>query len=168
MGMPRKLKQMMLFVNGVWVAEGVGVTLPKLARKLEEYRAGGMGRAVKVDMGGEALEAEFTCAGIVRDVLAGYGSTIAGVPLRFAGSYENDDTGEITAVEVVLRGRYEEIDMGEAKPGEDTELKAKMAVAYYKLDWNGSTLIEIDPINMIEIVDGLDLMAPHRAAMGLA
>lgn len=168
MGFPRKLKQMALFVDGRWVDEAAAVTLPKLNRKLEEYRGGGMNRPVKTDMGGEALEAEFTCAGIVRDILRGYGASIAGVALRFGGSYENDDTGEITSVEVVLRGRYEEIDMGEAKPGEDTELKAKMAVAYYKLIWDGRTEIEIDPINMIEIVDGFDLMAPHRAAIGLA
>ncbi|WP_252385024.1 phage major tail tube protein, partial [Escherichia coli] len=45
------------------------------------------------------------------------------VPIRFAGSYQRDDTGETVAVEVVMRGRQKEIDTGEGKQGEDTESK---------------------------------------------
>lgn len=37
------------------------------------------------------------------------------VPIRFAGSYQRDDTGETVAVEVVMRGRQKEIDTGEGK-----------------------------------------------------
>ncbi len=40
------------------------------------------------------------------------------VPIRFAGSYQRDDTGETVAVEVVMRGRQKEIDTGEGKQGE--------------------------------------------------
>ena len=33
-----------------------------------------------------------------------------GVMLRFAGAYQRDDTGQVDAVEVVVRGRHEEIE----------------------------------------------------------
>lgn len=168
MGLPRKLKQMMLFVNGVWVAENVAMTLPKLTRQFEEYRGGGMNRPVMIDMGGEALEAEWTCGGFVREVLRQYGApTVNGVQLRFVASLQNDDTGEITAVEVVMRGRHQEIDRGESKPGEDTEMKVKTACAYYKESWNGRTEVEIDVLGMVERVGGIDQMAGHRAALGM-
>ena len=43
MGMPRKLKNLNLFNNGVTYIGQVGeVTPPKLARKLESWRGGGM------------------------------------------------------------------------------------------------------------------------------
>jgi P2 family phage contractile tail tube protein len=72
------------------------------------------------------------------DVLRQFGATDAGgVFLRFAGAYQNDETGRIDAVEVTVRGRHEEIDQGEHKPGEGGEFKVKSALVYYRLDWNG-------------------------------
>lgn len=169
MGLPRKLKQMILHANGLWIAENVALTLPKLTRQFEEFRGGGMNRPVKIDMGGEALEVEWTCGGHVLAVLRQYGEqTVGAVMLRFTASLQNDDTGEITAVEVVMRGRHEEIDRGDAKPGEDTEVKVKTALSYYKESWNGVTEVEIDVLGMVERVGGIDRMAVHRAALGLA
>ena len=46
------------------------------------------------------------------------------VPIRFAGSYQRDDTGETVAVEVVMRGRQKEIDTGEGKQGKTPSRKS--------------------------------------------
>ncbi|WP_332103934.1 phage major tail tube protein, partial [Escherichia coli] len=72
------------------------------------------------------------------------------VPIRFAGSYQRDDTGETVAVEVVMRGRQKEIDTGEGKQGEDTESKISVVCTYFRLTMDGKELVEIDTINMIE------------------
>ncbi|ELN4703478.1 phage major tail tube protein, partial [Escherichia coli] len=40
-------------------------------------------------------------------------------------------------------------------------------LSYYKLTVDGDTIIEIDLLNMISIVDGDDLLADHRKAIGL-
>lgn len=167
---PRKLKQMVVFVDGVgYAGETTSVTLPKLERKFEAYRAGGMNRPVKIDMGGgDDLDVEHSYGGPVREILRQYGLTrLDAAQVRFVGSYENDDTGEITAVEVVMRGRHQEIDRGEQKPGEDTEFKVKTACSYYKESWNGVVEVEIDTLGLVEIVGGVDRMAEHRAALGL-
>ena len=66
------------------------------------------------------------------------------IGLRFAGSYQRDDTGETTALEMVVRGRHEEIDFGNSKPGDDTELSMKTVWSYYKLSIDGKAVIEID------------------------
>ena len=164
-----KLKQMMMFNDGdAFIGETVSVTPPKLVRKLEDYRAGGMSRPVKVDMGGEPLEMEATYGGPMREILRQYGVlNVSGVQQRFVGSFLDDDTGAPTVIEIVTRGRHEEIDMGEMKPGEDGEFKVKSQLVYFKLSWNGVVEIEIDVLGMIEIVGGVDLMAQHRAALGL-
>ena len=57
--------------------------------------------------------------------------------------------------------------MGGQKGGEDTKTNVKTACAYYKLTINGYVEIEIDIINMIEMVDGFDVLADQRRALGV-
>lgn len=170
MGMPRKLKNFDVFANGVdWRGQVAEITLPKLARKLEEWRGGGMNAAVDVDLGMEKLEAELSFGGWMVDVYREFGQTkLDGVLLRFAGALQRDDSGEVDAAEVIMRGRYTEIDPGNGKAGDDTEFKVKAALAYYKLSINGETLVEIDVLGMVETVGGVDRLAEQRRAIGLA
>lgn len=171
MALPHKLKNMNLFFNGDnWQGKAEEITLPKLTRKLEAYRAGGMNGAAHVDLGLEddALGMEMTLGGMEAQLYKQWGiAEIDGVPLRFAGAYRRDDTGETIACEVVVRGRLSEIDPGSAKQGDNTQVKFSFKPTYYRLVWNGADLIEIDVINMVEKVDGKDRLAEQRAAIGL-
>lgn len=169
MGMPSKLKNFVLFADGNSYAGEVNeVVPPKLTRKLEEFRAGGMRTPVKVDMGTEALELEITAGGWMKELIKQWGGKgMGGVPLRFAGALQRDDTAEWSKVEIFMRGRWEEIDMGSAKAGDDTEFKGKAALSYYRLEWDGEVLIEIDPTGLIENVGGTDLMQTVREILGI-
>ncbi|MEH8047271.1 phage major tail tube protein [Gallibacterium anatis] len=169
MALPRKLKFMNLFQDGVgYKGEVTEVNLPKLAIKTEDYRAGGMLGDVAIDLGIEKLEMEVKFGGLMSEMKEFFGSpNIDGVALRYAGSYQRDDSGEVEAVEVVTRGRYTEIDGGSSKSGDDTEETYKAALTYYKLIVNGKDLIEIDLINDIYVVNGKDRLAEHRKAIGL-
>lgn len=169
MGMPNKLKNFALFVDGTsYAGEVTEVVLPKLTRKLEEFRAGGMRTPVKVDLGTEALELEVTAGGWMKELLKQWGAKgIGGVPLRFAGAVQRDDSGDYSKVEVFMRGRWEELDMGSSKAGDDTEFKAKAALSYYRLEWDGEVIIEMDPTGLIENVGGTDLMQTVRDILGI-
>ena len=169
MGSPRTLKNMMLFNEGsAYLGEVGTVTLPTLTRKMEDWRGGGMAGVMKLDMGLEALTLSFTAGGPLRDVLRQFGVTRAdGVYLRFAGGYQQDDTGAVDSIEVIVRGRHGEIEMGDQEVGEPGEFSVTSELVYYKLLWNGSTEIEIDIINMVEIIGGIDRTAEQRAAIGL-
>ncbi|MFV0662774.1 phage major tail tube protein [Denitromonas sp.] len=169
MALPRKLKHFNLFADGEsYAGVATEVVLPKLTRKMEELRAAGMNGPVDVDLGMEKLEMDWTCGGYVRQVYAQFGIGRAdGVPLRFAGAYQRDDTGEVVAVEITVRGRHSEIDPGTAKAGDDAPLKVKSTLSYYKLTENGIPLIEIDLLNMVERVGETDRLAEHRKAIGL-
>lgn len=171
MALPHKLKNMNLFFNGDnWQGKAEEITLPKLTRKLEAYRAGGMNGAAHVDLGLEddALGMEMTLGGMEAQLYKQWGiAEIDGVPLRFAGAYQRDDTGEVTACEVIVRGRLSEIDLGSAKQGDNTQVKFSFKPTYYRLVWNGADLIEIDVVNMVEKVDGVDRLSEQRAAIGL-
>ncbi|KAA8725502.1 MAG: phage major tail tube protein [Ewingella americana] len=169
MALPKKLKYLNLFNDGnSYLGVVSSLTLPKLTRKLENYRGGGMSGSVSVDFGldDDALALEWTIGGMDELVLQQWGST-ADIPLRFAGSFQRDDTGDISAVEVVMRGRHKEFDFGEYKQGEDTETKISTQCTYFKLTIDGKELIEVDTVNMVEIVNGVDRLAEHRSALGL-
>ena len=169
MALPRKLKNFNLFVNGTsYVGEVTEVTLPKLTRSTEDYRAGGMPGPVKVDTGIEALELQWKVAGYLAELITQWGiSTVDGVLLRFAGALQADDFTTVDSLEVVVRGFHSEMDPGTAKAGDMTEIQFTSAVSYYKLSINGIAKIEIDMVNRIHVVDGTDLLADVRTAIGL-
>ncbi|MGP6378187.1 phage major tail tube protein [Yersinia bercovieri] len=171
MALPRKLKFLNVFNDGNSY-QGVveSITLPKLSRKFEEFRGGGMNGSAKVDLGlaDGALDVDWTLGGIESEIYKQWGVTkVDGVLLRFAGSYQRDDTGETHAVEIVMRGRHEEIDGGDSKQGDNTTTKISTKNTYYKLTWDGEVLIEIDIVNMVEMVNGVDMLEAHRRNIGL-
>lgn len=171
MALPRKLKHLNLFNDGNnWQGIVESLTLPKFTRKFEKYRGGGMAGTVDVDMGldDSALDTEFSIGGMESLLYKQLAKTTAdGIQLRFTGSIQRDDTGEVQAVELVVRGRHKEIDAGELKTGESNATKVSSTNSYAKLTINGEVLYEVDTINMVEIVDGVDLMEAHRRAIGL-
>jgi P2 family phage contractile tail tube protein len=169
MGLPRKLKDFLLFNEGRnCLGEVPSVTVPKLVIKMDEWRGAGMTGPVKLANGHEALDMEWSAGGPLRDVLGQFGTpTVDGLFLRFVGAYQAQDEEYVDAVEIFLRGRHEEIDMGEQKSGEGGEFKVKTALAYYRLEWNGDVVIELDPLRGIFMVEGEDMNEPVRAALGM-
>ncbi len=167
---PRKLKNFSLFVDGRGYAGKIDeLTPPKLTRKMDEHRAGGMNAPVELDMGMEKLESDFTLSEYNEEVLKLWGLVDnAGVTLRMKGGLEADDnSGAVTPVEITLRGRWREIDSGGWKAGEGATMKVTVAASYFKYASNGTDLIEIDVVNMIERVNGVDRLEAMRNALGV-
>lgn len=171
MALPRKLKHLNLFNAGEnWQGLVESVTLPKFTRKFEKYRGGGMPGAVDIDMGLDdgALDTEFSIGGTELQLFKQMGAVTAdAIQLRFTGSIQTDSTGEVQAVELVIRGRHKEIDSGEWKTGESNSTKVSSTNSYAKLTINGEVVYEVDLMNMIENVGGTDLLEKHRSAIGL-
>lgn len=169
MGLPRKLKNFNLFNDGAsYIGLVPELTLPKLSRKMEEYQAAGMTGPVMVDFGNEAIQLEWTTGGLVVEALKQYGaSKHNAVQLRFAGAFQNDDTGDVSAVEVTVRGRHKEIDMGSVKHASDTLHKFTTVCSYYKLTVDDDVVIELDLMGGIDNVGGTDRNADIRQAIGM-
>lgn len=73
--------------------------------------------------------------------------------------------GRTATIEITTRGRHEENEMGEQKPGEPGEFKVKSTLTNYRLDWDGETIIEIDRLNMVFMTGGVDRLAEQPAAI---
>lgn len=168
MALPHVLYRFNTFINGEsYLGQTEELELPKLSRKMEDFQSGGMGGPVKIDMGNEPMEASLKFGGLVRRALSHYASpTVDGVQLRWVGAYKSDTSPVPLAVEVTMRGRFQEIDFGTQKAGDKSEQKSKFPVSYYKLVINGQTVIEIDQVAGVTIVDGVDTDAAYRAIIG--
>ncbi len=161
------LKNMALFVDGRGYAGNCEeLTPPKLTMKTEEFRNGGMDAPVEIEMGMEKLEASFTLTRFDASVLKLFGLAPGNVtPLTFRGAVESED-GTTRAVVINLRGKLRELDPGSWKPGDKATLKAAVAVRYYKLTHDGVVIHEIDPVNMVRVINGVEQLAGQRAALG--
>ena len=163
------LVNMNLYFDGNdFVGEVQELTPPKVTPKFREYMAGGMGATIDIPTGEvEKLESDFTLNSVSRTVLKQLkvvpGST---VPFEFRGATVSQD-GTKGRVIVTQRGLIKEADYGSWKPGEDTTLKIGMTLDYYRLAIDGEVIHEIDPVNFVCVIDGVDQTAELRAALGI-
>lgn len=166
--LPRKLKNMNLFNEAqTYLGEIAELTPPKISQAMEDWRGGGMLGPVKIDHGLEAMEFEWTVGGLVVQVLRQMGATQHDAYLlRTLGAFQTDQDGSVSSVELVMRGRHQELDRGNWKPGDDTEQKIKTVCSYYKETIDGEELLEIDMVGGIYRVAGIDRYAEIRAAIG--
>lgn len=165
---PQTLFNTNMFVDGQSLQGDVpSLSLPKVTVKTEEYRGGGMDAPVGMDMGLEKLEATFTTNGIRREVLKYFGAfDQTGFNASFRGAFKGQK-GTVTAVVATLRGGLREVDPGEWSAGSKAEFKYAVDVTYYKLEIDGRVMFEIDPINCVRVIDGVDQLAAVRSALGL-
>ncbi len=169
MALPKDTKAWNVFIDGRGYAGFASeVTPPKLTRKMDEFRAGGMDAPVKIDLGQEAMQGTIKIRGDSPELLRKWGiTTHDGLGIRLRRAVASDTGGLTNAVEEVWRGRFSEIDQGSFKSGDPNERSYNVELSYYRHTINGETLIEIDAVNMICIVNGEDLLAAQRLALGI-
>jgi P2 family phage contractile tail tube protein len=169
MALPRDTKGWNLFVDGRGFAgEASEVTPPKLTRKMDEFRAGGMDAPVKLDLGQEAMQGSFKIRGDSPELLRKWGlTTHDGLGIRLRRAVKSDSGGLVQAVEEVWRGRFSEIDQGSYKSGDPNEKSYTAELTYYRHTVDGQVITEIDVVNMICIVNGVDVLQAQRDALGI-
>ncbi|WP_249962228.1 phage major tail tube protein [Histophilus somni] len=163
--LPKIIKDAILSVEGIGYAGRIeSITWPKLARKMEDFQAGGMNGPIAVDMGSEKLEMEFELAEQAAELIRLWGVCNASAHrFRINASAESDNPGcEGNAIEVIAFGRLREIDFGGFKPAEKSTVKftADLTALTYKND--GELILDIDHVNSVLVVNGVDLLKKRR------
>lgn len=168
MAIQHVLSNLSAFVAGKgYLGRVAEFTPPKLSPVVRDYKAGGMGAEVAIPMGAvEKLEASFTITGYDPDLFAQF-AVVPGrlVPLRFTGAMVDYD-GTCRPIEITLRAVLA-FEPDAWKPNEASDLKINAMVHYYKLDIEGRTLVELDPVNMVAVINGRDQLQAMRAALGV-
>lgn len=162
------VKNLNLFVDGRGYAGQIDdYSPPDLQLTVEDYRGGGMDTAVPIDMGMENLETSFNLISYDRDVLSLFGVAEGQqVPFRCRGALESYD-GTVTQVQHIMRGKITQLSRNTWQPGNKPQLGVTMRLDYYREEHGGQVINEIDAVNMIRIVNGVDRLAAIRAAIGI-
>lgn len=151
--------------NKSFLNQAKSIELPKLVRKMEDYKGGGMDGDIQIDMGQDKMECTITYVGKNNAAKEWGARTHDAIYRRITAAYQDDDSGAIDAVEWEIRGRLIEIDEGNLEKGKMNEEKEKIAVTYYRKRVNGVTITEIDTVNMVCITNSIDRLAAFKAAI---
>ncbi len=167
--LPRTLKNFNVFVDThSWAGVAESVTIPKITKKTEDFRGAGMIGDVSLSMGYEKLEGEVVYAGF--DVKQYRQLGVCGtsdLPVRFVGMYERQDNCTSQIVEIYTRGQAIELDPGDSKNGEKTEIKMSYNYTYYRMEVDGVVEVELDFINGVERFGETNLAQSIKALLGL-
>ncbi|END3618149.1 phage major tail tube protein, partial [Salmonella enterica subsp. enterica] len=109
MSVPHKIQFFTCFIDGEnEIGKVTSLTLPKVTRKTENYRGGGMMGSVAVDLGLDdgALDATAVFGGFMPGVIRKYGGDIDELKLRFVGYLYT--CGDSRVCEIEMRGRITE------------------------------------------------------------
>ncbi|WP_288400135.1 phage major tail tube protein [uncultured Acinetobacter sp.] len=167
--LPRTLKNFNVFVDThSWAGVAESVTIPKITKKTDDYRGAGMIGDIALSMGYEKLEGEVVYAGF--DVKQYRQLAVCGtsdLPVRFVGLYERQDNCTTQNIEIYMRGQALELDPGDSKNGERTEIKMSYNFTYYRMEVDGVVEVELDFIKGIERFGDSDIAEQIRELLGL-
>jgi P2 family phage contractile tail tube protein len=169
---PRVLRNFNLYLLSTsWAGKCEDVTLPKIAMKKEEYRAGGMDIPDICDQGMEAMECSMNLLEYDEGIMQQYGVMTGSAPqdnadVKLRGAIANND-GTTHAVKIDMTGQWTSVEMGTWKAGENAKLALTMHVAKYTLIIDSKPIYLIDPLNMVRTINATDELALQKAAMAL-
>lgn len=162
------LKHFQLFVDGVGYAGIAEETqLPTLNIVEEDFRAGGMDAPIGIDMGMEKLEASFKLAGHSAAVLKQFGLAEGSETQLTARASLESLNGSITPVVVQMRGKIKSAEPDAWQGGQKAGWSFTLSLRYYRYEQGGESIHEIDTLNMKRVINGNDVLAQHRANIGL-
>lgn len=68
---------------------------------------------------------------------------------------------------IIAKGTPKNLNMGTLGVGKTTDSNKEFSLTYLKIELDGEVVLEIDKVNMIFIVNGEDMLAEVRAALGM-
>lgn len=91
---------------------------------------------------------------------------LKGVDLTLRGSSQvTDSTGNVSfeGIRVVVRGRNKSLTGGKFKQGAGTASSVKLELTYCKIEIAGKNIIELDKLNCVYKVNGVDILSKVRS-----
>lgn len=167
--LPAVLKNFNVFVDGdSYAGTAKTIELPEIVKKTEDYRGAGMIGDIALDMGFEKLEATITFTGVDRRHFAQLAKcSVNDLPIRFIGAYERQDTCQHVTREIYMRGSLTSLPLGEMELGSLNEQELGYHVTYIKINDDGENFLEIDLVNGVCVIAGIDKTAEINGLLGL-
>ncbi|OPH35170.1 phage major tail tube protein [Moraxella atlantae] len=167
--LPATLKNFNVFVDGdSYAGTAKTIELPEITKKTEDYRAAGMIGEIALDVGFEQMKCTITYTGVDSRHIAQLSKcSVNDLPIRYVGAYERQDICEHVVREVYMRGSATSLKLGEMELGNINEQEIEYTVTYLRIVDDGVQLLEIDVVNGVYIVGGVDKTSQINNLLGL-
>ena len=159
-----------VYENGVRYLGTTQVTLPNLAFKTAEMNGAGVAGTVETVVLGhlEAMSMTINFRTLNREATSltaprKHTIDLRAVPQENDTSNGNMNTKKIKNTMVIMP---KTLTGGTYQPASQMDTNVEFAVSYWKQTIDGVTTIEIDPLNYICYIDGVDYLADVRTALG--
>lgn len=146
------------------------VTLPSLAWMTQQMSGSGIGGNIEAVLCGmvDAMTLTMNFRQFNEQALSLCSPEVHNITLRVAQQQENTIKGanQIQGVKHTFRMIPKSLSGGNVAPASTGDPSGEYAVRYWKAVVDNKVWIEIDPINMICIINGKDYLAKVRKALG--
>jgi P2 family phage contractile tail tube protein len=146
------------------------VELPNITAVMEDFEAMGMNAKLELPTGIDKMEAKIRWNSKYPEAEARYSSVYDAISLQVRSSssiYEGGSRVQEQPVVIFLRGTPKNSTGGTFKQNAFEGKETDLNVTYYRLRINGFDLVEIDALNNIYKVNGVDKLANFRANLGI-
>ena len=147
------------------------VTLPNIKPKTSTLSGAGIGGEIEMPTPGqtESMELEINWRTINEDLTELAAMEAQDLELRGANEQFDAGTGKLVtqAIKINVRGLPKGADLGAFKPADHTDSKTTLEILYLKVTIDGTRKIEIDKLNYIHFINGVDYLDGVRKALGL-
>lgn len=170
MGQIRKTVAFNVFAaDQSWAGVTSGFKSPDMERKMEAVQVGGVDGELEHDMGANGpLVVNHKYVGQVPELLKEFGAAKRdGAKLRFVAVVQ-DDAGRAIQHEIVVQGQHKKISRPEVKTGEPGETEFETTCVYYREEFDGQLVFEIDRPNHVFKVGETDILEEQRRILGIA
>ncbi len=154
-----------VFVGGLTQAGRVAsFKHPDIEIKTDTANLAGVLGEVSIPLDLAALKAELELKDVNRALMGRLGRA-ADTPLVIrAAARALDDS--VDPLKITINGRFTKLESGAWKPGEAATQKYSVDLDYYRYEDGGAVVYEIDKLNNVFVVDGTDIWAGVRSALG--
>lgn len=143
--------------------------LPEGAAKMVEHSVLGMQGVIDLPSGFEKMEAKITWGSFYADALAFTGDIYKFLNIQVRANLQQFDAKGLStekALVISMIGSSKNLPLGNFKANENSELETNFNVSYFKLTIGGVDVFEVDLVNNIYKVKGVDKLANYRANIG--
>lgn len=159
-----------IYVNNVnFLGKAEEVELPDVKYNFEEHKALGLFGSPEFFKGVDKMEAKIKWNSVYSDVIREFSNPLKPVNITIKGHIDNYSSLGVQGSESVtayIVGKPKEGPSFKTKAKENVDTSNTLAVDYYKLVINNVERYEIDILNNIFKVDGVDIMAKYHQNTG--
>jgi P2 family phage contractile tail tube protein len=165
--LPRVLKGFTAYIDGRnYIGRAESVKLPPLSVQVEDFRGAGMDAPIEIDMGMEKLDVSVVLADYDAEVVKLFGLFGADKSIVLRGAIQRQGEDAVPVI-IRLQGGIKQIDRDDWSQGKRANMTVMANCNKYSEEINGERVVDIDLLNGIRIIDGIDQLASMRAALGV-